>query len=58
MITWPSFRDGSRGRIAKDWNVHSWPAIFVLDRDGIIRYRDVRGKALDEAVNALLRERE
>jgi len=58
MITWPSFRDGSRGRIAKDWNVHSWPTTYVLDRDGIIRYRNVRGKALDEAVNALLRERE
>jgi len=57
-ITWPSFRDSSRGRIAKDWNVRSWPAIYVLDREGIIRYRGLRGSALDQAVNALLQERE
>ena len=43
---------------AKDWNVRSWPAIYVLDRGGIIRYRGVRGSALDQAVNALLQERD
>ena len=59
-ITWRSWWDGGStdGPIAKAWNVKGWPTIYVLDRDGIIRYRNVRGKALDEAVNALLRERE
>lgn len=53
-ITWPSFRDGNSGPIAKAWNVQSWPAVYVLDRKGVIRYRDVRGKALDQAVEALM----
>jgi peroxiredoxin len=55
-ITWPSFRDGSEGPIAKTWNVHSWPAVYVLDPQGVIRYRNVRGQALTEAVDALIRE--
>jgi peroxiredoxin len=53
-ITWPSFRDGNSGPIAKAWNVQSWPAVYVLDREGVIRYRGVRGKALNEAVEALV----
>jgi thiol-disulfide isomerase/thioredoxin len=37
------------------WNVHSIPAVFVLDDQGIIRYKGVRGKALDDAVDFLLK---
>jgi len=40
-ITWRSFRDGNSGPIAKAWNVQSWPTVYVLDWDGVIRYRDV-----------------
>jgi RNA polymerase sigma factor (sigma-70 family) len=55
-ITWRSFRDGpAPSPIAKAWNVHSWPAVYVLDRTGVIRYRNVRGHDLEEAVDALLR---
>lgn len=55
-ITWRSFRDGpAPSPIAKEWNVHSWPAVYVLDRKGMIRYRNVRGHDLEEAVDALLR---
>jgi len=56
-IIWPSFRDGGpHGAIATTWNVHDWPAVYVLDRNGVIRYRDVREKALADAVDALLAE--
>ena len=41
-ITWPSFRDKRDGPITKNWNVRSWPNVWVLDRRGVIRYRDVR----------------
>jgi len=54
-ITWRSFRDGAASdAIAKAWNVRSWPAVYVLDRKGVIRYRNLRGRELDEAVDALL----
>lgn len=56
MVNWPSFRDGRDGPIASLWNVHSWPDVWVLDRHGIIRYRDVRWGDLEDAVNKLLLE--
>lgn len=55
-ITWPSFWDKRDGPIATHWNVRSWPNIWVLDRQGVIRYRGVRGPDLAEAVDTLLRE--
>jgi hypothetical protein len=57
-ITWRSWWDGgnTRGPIAKAWNVKGWPTIYVLDHKGVIRYREVRGKSMDEAVDTLLKE--
>jgi hypothetical protein len=54
-ITWRSWFDGSTdGPIAKQWNVHGWPTIYVLDHEGVIRYTGVRGDDLDKAVDTLL----
>jgi hypothetical protein len=57
-ITWRSFWDGgsTNGPIARTWNVQSWPTVYVLDARGVIRYKHVRGEALDRAVDALLQE--
>ena len=41
-MTWPSFwngKEGPKGPIATAWNVHGWPTIFVLDSEGIIRFK-------------------
>ena len=56
-ITWRSFWNGpmgTQGPISKAWNVNGWPTIYVLDEKGIIRFKNVRGEAMDKAVNALL----
>ena len=59
-ITWRSWWDGgnTRGPIATKWNVKGWPTIYVLDAKGVIRYKGVRGKKMDEAVDTLLAEME
>jgi hypothetical protein len=59
-ITWRSFWNGggTSGPISKAWNVTGWPSIWVIDANGIIRYRNVRGEAMDKAVDALLAEME
>jgi hypothetical protein len=57
QITWPSWADGGTdGPIAKKWNIHGWPTIFVLDAKGVIRFKNKRGEALDAAVDQLLGE--
>ena len=56
-ITWRSWFDGNTsGPIASRWNVHSWPTTYVIDAKGVIRKKDVRGKELDDAVDALMKE--
>ena len=57
-ITWRSFWNGgsTAGPISSRWRVHSWPTIYILDGDGVIRYRDVREAAMDRAVDVLLAE--
>ena len=57
-ITWPSFWDGgnTRGPIATKWAVTGWPTIYVLDAKGVIRYKGVRGEAMDDAVDTLMKE--
>jgi hypothetical protein len=58
QITWRSWWDGGStgGPIATKWNVHGWPTIYVLDGKGVIRYKGVRGEAMDKAVDTLLGE--
>lgn len=57
-VPWPSLwalgGDESIGR----WHVDRalLPAVFIVDHRGIIRFRDVEGKQLDEAVDQLLAE--
>lgn len=57
-ITWRSWWDGgdTSGPIATKWNVQGWPTIYVVDHKGVIRYRDVREKQMDAAVEMLLKE--
>jgi len=59
QITWRSFwngPEGTRGPISKRWNVNAWPTIYVLDAQGRVRYANVRGEAMNEAVDTLLAE--
>lgn len=58
-ITWRSFwngPEGTSGPISTKWNVSSWPTIYLLDVDGKIRYKNVRGDNLDAAIETLLAE--
>ncbi len=42
-ITWRSWVDGgsTNGPIASRWNVHGWPTIVVIDKAGVIRFKDL-----------------
>jgi thiol-disulfide isomerase/thioredoxin len=58
-ITWRCWWDGgSDGPITTRWGVCSFPTIFVLDRHGVIRFKDLRDNDLGKAVSGLLDESE
>ena len=55
QITWRCWWDGGTdGPITTRWGVTSFPAIFVLDRQGLIRFKNVRSDDLERAVSTLL----
>ena len=56
-MTWPSFWNGGKlGGIVDKLGVRAWPTVYVLDAEGVIRYKNVRGESLDEAVDRLVAE--
>jgi peroxiredoxin len=64
QITWRTWWDGPRGPIARLWNIDSYPAIYILDHEGIIRHK-ISGKPgpqmsqeLNTAVEQLVKKAE
>ena len=57
-LTWRSFWNGgsTNGPISTAWKVSGWPSIWVIDHKGVIKYRNVRGEKMDQAVDTLLAE--
>lgn len=55
-LNWRSFYDGGLvgGPIATQWGVRGWPTIYVLDHEGFIRHKNLRGEPLEEAIDALV----
>lgn len=57
-LTWKSFKneqpDGQK--ISETWKVKGWPTIYLLDAEGVIRYKNVRGPKMDAAITDLLAE--
>ena len=58
-MTWPSlWNGGATGGVVERLGVRSWPTIYVIDAQGVIRYKNERGEALKKAVDRLLTEAE
>ena len=58
-ITWRCWWDGgSSGPIATRWGISGFPSVFVFDKSGTIRFRDLRGRDLEKAAELLVNETE
>ena len=57
-ITWPNIYGGPTGKnqIVKQWNVFSWPTIYILDHRGVIHSKTHSCEAMEAAVNELLKK--
>ncbi len=58
-ITWRQVFDGKgwQSHVGQVYAISSIPATFLLDREGKIRFKNLRGKALEEKVKVLLAEK-
>jgi thiol-disulfide isomerase/thioredoxin len=55
-MPWTHWYEGANGKLIEDWQVEYFPSIYVLDHKGVIRFKDVRGEKMEEAVEKLLKE--
>ena len=58
-ISWRSFWNGEKGTsgpISKAWNVTAWPTLYLIDAEGKIRHKNLRGDKLDRAIEELMNE--
>ena len=55
-LTWRSFQNekGVDGKISDMYSIRGWPTVFLLDKDGVIRYRGRQD--LDKEIEKLLAE--
>ena len=53
MITWRSFWSGEKGpfgRLPRQWNVMSWPTVYLIDHTGSIRAKDLEDSTIERLV--------
>jgi thiol-disulfide isomerase/thioredoxin len=55
-MPWTHWWNGHEGKLMDTLNIQHYPTIFVVDPDGVIRYKEIRGESLEKAVNKLLEE--
>ncbi|QEH34824.1 Thiol-disulfide oxidoreductase ResA [Aquisphaera giovannonii] len=55
-MPWTHWWNGSEGKIIDALDIDHYPTIFVLDGNGIIRAKEIRGEELEAKVNGLLGE--
>jgi Tat protein secretion system quality control protein TatD with DNase activity len=57
-MPWVHWWAGKQGEFSKAMNIRFYPTIYVIDAKGIIRFKNIRGDKLEEAVSQLLAELE
>ena len=56
-MPWVHWWNGSaQGGAVEAYKVRFYPTIYVLDEKGVIRFKHVRGEAMDKAVETLIKE--
>jgi thiol-disulfide isomerase/thioredoxin len=55
-MPWNHWWNGAEGKLKDMLNIQHYPTIFVLDPQGVIRFKEIRDEELEKAVNTLLEE--
>jgi peroxiredoxin len=56
MMTWPNFFDGESGSgpIAEIYRIQKFPSTFLIDKNGVIRNKDLYGDEIEKEIEKLL----
>ena len=59
-LTWRSWWNGgsTRGPISTRWGVETWPVIYVVDENGLIHHKNIKGASLRQAIEELVSDLE
>ena len=55
-MPWTHWWNGNQGGLMDDWSIKYFPTIYVIDKKGVIRFKDVRDEELSKALKSLLAE--
>lgn len=57
--TWRNFtNDQEYGKISASWGITVWPGVYLIDENGVIRHKGVRGEEMDNAILEMLAKAE
>lgn len=58
--TWRNFtNEQADGRkISREWGVTGWPTLYLIDQNGVIRHKGLRGEKMEKAIKEMIAEAE
>ena len=52
-VTWPSIADGRNGPIGQAWGVRSYPTLYIIDHEGVVRHQ-IEGRPSDGEIDRMV----
>lgn len=53
--TWRNFTDDQEGgKISMSWGVRMWPEVYLIDPNGVIQHKSIRGEEMGKAIMEML----
>ncbi|NWK57622.1 TlpA family protein disulfide reductase [Verrucomicrobiaceae bacterium N1E253] len=57
--TWRNFtNEQSYGKISTKWGVRGWPTLYLIDHNGVIKHKGLRGEEMEKAIKEMVAEAE
>ena len=56
---WRNFTNKQEyGKISTAWGVRGWPTLYLIDHNGVIKHKGLRGEAMEKAIMEMVAEAE
>lgn len=58
-LSWRHYWNGPKGTagpISEQWNVEGWPTFYLIDADGVIRYKEIGAVDIEAGIQTLMAE--